>query len=47
MLTTGTSARLLLTAGIIATGTAAIVDLVSMVTGKTVLPKVRSIFCPI
>lgn len=42
MLTTG--AHLLLTAGIIATGTAAIVDPVSMVTGKTVLQKVRSTF---
>lgn len=42
--TTGTNARLSQTAGITATGTAAIVGLVSMATGRTVSQKVRSIF---
>lgn len=44
MPTIGTNALLSLTAGITATGTAAIVGLVSMETGRTVLPKVRGIF---
>lgn len=43
MVTTGTNARLPLTVGIIAMVTAAVVGLVSMVTGKTVWSKVRRV----